>query len=342
MITLLRISAVIVLLTAVSGNASAYTLTASTTNNTTGSVAPGQPFNFSLQYSWSAAPTGSHTLRMTVNLPQTLEYVSSSLGVDGASSATTLNFTIPAFSVSSFGTGSSGSNGLILTVRFKSSAPGGTQACLTGSVYEGPISTSTGYNCVTLAAAPPCPCSGVISYSNLTNSVVKSGVLLDFGTIPGGPPCGDPGKQSNCTYNVGQKVAQMTAAQRQQLATDACAAGVANGTLIRAYSMVAPNSYVLVQTVGTLVNTPQQTQTTCNCPPDWTSNTSNTAGGITTDGKCKKQVASMTISPAPPNTNIGTWGFTVGNDIYVWGNSANGGAPVCTTVVTAPKVCSLP
>lgn len=72
----------------------------------------------------------------------------------------------------------------------------------------------------------------------------------------------------------------------------------------------------------------------CKCPTDWTCNgcSPQVAGGITTDGKCKKVACQAnTITPYPPDgTPIGTWGFSWGNAFIAWGTTANGGAPKCT------------
>jgi len=79
----------------------------------------------------------------------------------------------------------------------------------------------------------------------------------------------------------------------------------------------------------------------CRCPAGWASNTSQVDGDYTFDGQCKKQdLNAFSITPLPPNdTQIGAWGFTWGNTIGVWGNAANGGAPICTTQTLDPGAC---
>ena len=69
----------------------------------------------------------------------------------------------------------------------------------------------------------------------------------------------------------------------------------------------------------------------CNLP--WWSNTSNIPGGITDDGKCKREHIMVTMNPAistpPPNgTPIGTWGFYWGNALVEFGTQVNGGAAI--------------
>jgi hypothetical protein len=122
-----------------------------------------------------------------------------------------------------------------------------------------------------------------------------------------------------------------------------CGLNVPNGSFIRAFSSIGRKGYKTSQHLGVVVNTPAVTTTTCNCSTGWVSNTSNINGGVTTDNKCRKLVCGpINATPAAPNgTPIGTWGVMWDNSVYVWGTAANGGMPVCTCVVTAPKICKI-
>jgi len=130
------------------------------------------------------------------------------------------------------------------------------------------------------------------------------------------------------------------------LANTECSRGFPNGTVLRAFSALGNcgrwGKYKVVDTIGTLTNTPEVTNTTCTCPNGWLANTTNEDGGVTEDKKCKKFAASNTVTPPPPNgTPVGTWGFMWGNGIYAWGTSANGGAASCVTTVVSPAVCKI-
>ena len=98
---------------------------------------------------------------------------------------------------------------------------------------------------------------------------------------------------------------------------------------VSAYAAVGTLHYAVAQSIFITCTGGVKT---CICPTGWLSNTSNTAGGVTTDGACKRAVCDhMSIGPFPPNgTAIGTWGFTWGDGVYAWGTSANGGASHCT------------
>jgi hypothetical protein len=72
---------------------------------------------------------------------------------------------------------------------------------------------------------------------------------------------------------------------------------------------------------------------TKTCPAGWSANQTNVVGGVTADGICKKPVAGCSLpAPLPANgTQIGTsgsYGFTWGNSVVVFGNAGNGGAAV--------------
>ena len=131
------------------------------------------------------------------------------------------------------------------------------------------------------------------------------------------------------------------------LANLACSLGVPNGSVLKTYAKLGHcgkwGRYKVVDTIGTLTNTPEVTETTCTCPPGWLANTTNVDGGETADGKCKRLAAiPITVTPLPANgTPVGSWGFTWDNGVWAWGTSANGGAASCTTTVVTPAVCEI-
>jgi hypothetical protein len=128
----------------------------------------------------------------------------------------------------------------------------------------------------------------------------------------------------------------------QSIAAACCAIGAPNGSAIRAFSAVGTKAYRparetvsgLPIVIGILTNTPAITQ--AKCPAGWLANQTNVDGGVATDGRCKKLSGIMNITPSPPNgTEIGTYGFTWGNEVWTIGATANGGAAVTTTVTAA-------
>lgn len=111
---------------------------------------------------------------------------------------------------------------------------------------------------------------------------------------------------------------------------------------VTAYASVATKEYKTAQT-RIIENKPAVTSTTCTCPPTWLANMTNQDGGVTADGKCKKGwcVSNIGIPGPADGTPIGSWGFTWGNGVWVWGTVANGGAPKCVTITTSPAVCRI-
>ncbi|MBP6751183.1 MAG: hypothetical protein KA144_16240 [Xanthomonadaceae bacterium] len=79
------------------------------------------------------------------------------------------------------------------------------------------------------------------------------------------------------------------------------------------------------------------------CPIDWRSNSNNQMGGITEDGRCKKEFALpaglLTVPRPSDGTPIGTWGFWWGDGLVAWNTSANGGNP--TPAIPAQLKCSI-
>ena len=155
-----------------------------------------------------------------------------------------------------------------------------------------------------------------ISANNIANHTTPSGALYALNVI-NSVPC-----QNGC-------VGATTALDLQVTADTLCnpTYNVPNGSLVRTYYKSPSGTYQLAATVGVLTNTPLIPSTQWKCPPTWLSNTSNQLGGITTDQRCKKQVATISGVPSPPiGTQLGSWGFTWGNEVWAYGTSANGGA----------------
>lgn len=201
-----------------------------------------------------------------------------------------------------------------------------------------------------LEMMPSATCFCVISYNNLDGQNSRSGECADLtfelGVTYGGLNPQKEDNRKNCAQRCGDLAwskMQNDPVFKQGIANCACSAGAGSGTMIRAFGGVGTREYRQGQTLGTLINIPEITKTTCTCPTGWLSNTSNIDGGVTTDGNCKKHVCGpIGISPLPPNgTPIGNWGFTWGNGIWAIGTSANGGKASCTTIITQQKDCRI-
>jgi hypothetical protein len=312
------------------------TLSTTTTTNATGPLTAGQSFNYVVNFSWSNADYGTHSIKIDITIPPGLDFVSTSPS-GGALSNGVVKYTHPSFTVpgpaTPFTTApkGSGSSTVTLTLRVKQSSQLPSQACVSGSISDLGVSAQVMMRCVDIH----CLCTGVVSAVNLTGQPSSTAVLLDLGNL-GSSPCGNA---SACSTQVANRIAQLTPQQRQQMESQACSMNVQPGTVINAFAKFGTSAtYTLVRQVGVLSHA---TTNTCTCPPGWTSNTSGVVGGVTTDQKCKKQVATLNIAPLPPNTTISTWGFTVGNAVWVWGTTANGGAPNCVSAPATPPVCKI-
>lgn len=186
-------------------------------------------------------------------------------------------------------------------------------------------------------------CFCKLSCANLTNNKIATMVIKDYGTLATytGPFQQSDSNQTACNTLCTKATAADIGSQT--VANAACSLNCPNGSSVIAWSAVGTKEYKSAGLIGTLRNTPQVTVTTCKCPAGWTCNgcSPQSDGGITTDGKCKKVACQAnTIPPYPPDgTPIGTWGFSWGNAFIAWGTTANGGAPVCKTVVTSPAFC---
>jgi len=154
--------------------------------------------------------------------------------------------------------------------------------------------------------------------SSISNPIINLGELASYGTQIGHDKnCEDlvsAAAASNSNFNDKTWLCQQIQRQGQ--------------FHVSAYAAVGTRDYRVAQTI---IVTCTGGVKTCTCPPAWISNTSQIAGGITTDGACKKLACNGNmVSPVPPNgTKIGIWGFTWGSAFYAWGTAANGGAAHC-------------
>ncbi len=183
-------------------------------------------------------------------------------------------------------------------------------------------------------------CFCKISKDNLLNVVTATGVLKDLtGEVNKTFWWGGSGQEDTCASLCTSKAKAYV--KDPSVAAAGCAFNASDAAAVNAYSAVGTGTYRWCVSIGTLLSDPPITQTTCKCPSSWYSNTTNTLGGLTTDGKCKKAVCGpLSITPLPANgTQIGTWGFTWGNAIWAWGSISNGGAPVCNTIASGSTNC---
>jgi hypothetical protein len=97
---------------------------------------------------------------------------------------------------------------------------------------------------------------------------------------------------------------------------------------VSAYAAVGTRDYRVAQSIFVHCSGGVRT---CTCPPGWLANPTNVDGGVTYDGRCKKEVcAGNPVRPLPANgTPIGDWGFTWGASFVAWGTAANGGGAHC-------------
>ena len=166
-----------------------------------------------------------------------------------------------------------------------------------------------------------------------------NGQIHDLGVLGSaftGPFQQSDANQTKCNTRCTDAAAAIAKAQVQQWA---CQGGCPEGSTVRAWSKVGTKEWKSAQGYGVVHRTPEIS--TCKCPSGWLANQTNVDGGITADGKCKKDACgNSSVSPPPPNgTAIGNWGFTWGSGFVAWGTPANGGAAACK--VTAGATCTL-
>lgn len=194
------------------------------------------------------------------------------------------------------------------------------------------------------SATYPCGCHINISDVTGDTSASGGGILQSFGSSsqPSANACQSWCATKAAQYVHPQSLSQATAAQ-------ACSAGGQNGATIRAYYKTTgmlqtnqwTNSYQPAVALGVLVNKPAITKQGWRCPATWHSNSSGQLGDFTTDiQRCKRLAGSITLNPAPADgTQLSSWGFTWGNEVWAYGSAANGGAPTHGTFVITPKEC---
>ena len=154
-------------------------------------------------------------------------------------------------------------------------------------------------------------------FYDLTGSVALS--------FTGGPGVAFmPANMSDCS----KKCASVARNEKSQIAAAACARGIADGSTIYIdYSLGTRPYFDLLG--WKLINKPTSDLQGWICPSPWLSNTSNQINGLTADGRCKKLHGTYTGPAFPNGTQLGgNSDFTWGNEIWVYGNSANGGAAV--------------
>jgi hypothetical protein len=211
------------------------------------------------------------------------------------------------------------------------------------------------------AAAAGCDCLATITVAppgspptNTGSTIVNIGTVnsypQQYTTQSGGPfssstqqpiPCTQISNyQLSCKSDAIQRATQMWNTSKANYAQQACGMHMPSGSTFRVYYQVAGGTRTFATQLGTLTSQQAQQQTTCNCPQGWLSNTNGQDGGVTMDNKCKKMVGTITLNPPPPNTNLGTWGFSVGPAIWAWGSQSNGGAPNCNTTTSGQTVCT--
>jgi hypothetical protein len=187
-----------------------------------------------------------------------------------------------------------------------------------------------------------CFCDAVMSGLNMNDSVysLTSEANLTFpGALGGLSPAADGDCRKRCNAVFSNKLGN--------IAQSACNQNRANNSSIYPVYWIGTGGKNGAAGGSTLTNTPSGPKFEQKCPtspPGWMSNTSNVPGGITADGRCKKEYAiqNFTIVPKPPDgTPIGTWGFYWGNSVVAYGNAQNGGASINVQTGTNPAVCKL-
>jgi hypothetical protein len=151
-----------------------------------------------------------------------------------------------------------------------------------------------------------------------------------------------------CDYNqhdcgVRCNGASLSYVKSQSFANTLCAKGIADGTVLNAYSHVGTvTGENTNQTIGTLTNIPAVSKTECTCPKPWLNN-DNVAGGPTGLDKFCKIGVCHPITPGPgtslPPNGTGT---STSPRWWTWGNGLYESAPIanCVTTLLSPAQCS--
>ncbi|NDG85441.1 MAG: hypothetical protein EBX52_10465, partial [Proteobacteria bacterium] len=190
-----------------------------------------------------------------------------------------------------------------------------------------------------------CRASYMLLAPNYEQSANSPGVFKDYtstvnlkfsGVFPQ-----SPGNQNQCIAQC--KTAASGDVHSQTIANQLCQLGITYRR-IWTYAAVGTRKYDFAQSLGLLTNEPKkvtcpsnstQSGETCvmtvpatkTCPNNWLSNTSGQNASITLDGICKKMVTGCALPGSAPQSGslIGNYGVVENGNIYVYGNSANGG-----------------
>jgi hypothetical protein len=188
-------------------------------------------------------------------------------------------------------------------------------------------------------AGRTCFCDAVMAGININDSVhaLTSVANLSFPGALGGLSAADRGDCSKrCHAVFGDRLGD--------IAKSACAQNRANNSFIYPAYWIGTDSKIRAGRGAKLTNKPAGPITEKKCTAPWMSNTSNIPGGVTTDGRCKKEfmIQNFTISPKPlDGTQIGNWGFYWGNAVVAYGTPQNGGAAVSQQTGWSQAICKL-
>lgn len=134
-----------------------------------------------------------------------------------------------------------------------------------------------------------------------------------------------PADQNDCRNKCDVAFAD----HKQPIASALCSYPLAmapDQVLITLYSRLGENTQTATGKTYVLNRRP-----VVQCPADWRSNSNNQMGGMTEDGRCKKEFAlpaGLLSVPRPADgTPIGNWGFWWGDGLVAWNTADNGGNP---------------
>lgn len=183
---------------------------------------------------------------------------------------------------------------------------------------------------------PAYTCACLLSQDNLNMAPNASGVIsppsFSLSPQPTEPAC-----HSACASAAAPHL------KSASVGAAACAAGAVHNQRVYAYYHFSgppnPPRWVISYFIGEIARYPASTSTFDQCPAGWLANTSNFPGGITGDGRCKKLAGNLTIAPPPSDgTQLGSWGFSWGSEMWAYGSQANGGAAL-HIVQNNPAIC---
>lgn len=191
------------------------------------------------------------------------------------------------------------------------------------------------------AATVTCFCEAFTVIPPITQRRSVHDLTPDLGglTFAGMNPAYNAGHNDECK----SKCCNVAINNQQQIANDACSRSVADGEYVMMNFKLGTRNFQEA-CHRKLVNKPATPHKDWVCPSTWLSNSSNQPNGITSDGKCKKLSGTYTGPLFPNGTQFaGNTAFTWGNEIWVYGTAANGGAAslVVAPLVYDPAICKL-